>query len=111
MYLHPSTENKRNEHARIVETSKNGKLTHADVEKQTKHKNRYSKNCNELKHFAKNWTDLNGHLWTTKSILAIKLKEISNHVDTHEEDYKRAFIKLEYFGAFFQQKIHTGTQK
>ena len=80
----PDTENKRNENARIVETSKNGKLTHADVEKQTKHRNRYSKNYNELKH---------------------------NHVDTHEEDYKRAFVKSEYFGAFFQQKIHTGTQK
>ena len=50
----PESENDRNENARILETSKNGKLTHADVEKQTKHKNRFSKNYNELKHFTKN---------------------------------------------------------
>ena len=32
----PDTKNDRNENARIVETSKNGKLTHADVEKTNK---------------------------------------------------------------------------
>ena len=33
----------RNENVRIMETSKNGKLTYPDVEKQTKHKNKYVK--------------------------------------------------------------------
>ena len=106
-----STEYDRNEDARIMETSKNGKLTHADVEKQTKHKNKYAKNYDELRHFTKNWADLNELLWSSRSILSVNLRQLSTHINAHELDYRRAFSGAEYFGAYYQQKVHTTTQK
>ena len=105
------TDYDKNETARIMETSMNGKLTYSDVEKQTKHKNKYAKNYNELKHFTQNWADLNNLLWSNRSILAENLQQVSSHVNHHEEDYRRAFMSSDYFGAYFQQKIHTATQK
>ena len=107
----PEMDFERNENARIAETSRNGKLTYADVEKQTKHKNKYAKNYNDLKHFTKNWADLNEKLWSKRAILSRGLRVVSNHVERNEEEYRRAFAGSEYFGAFFQQKIHTATQK
>ena len=94
-----------------METSKNGKLTYADVEKQTKHSNKYAKNYNKLRHFTQIWADLNNRLFSNRSILAGNLREVSTHINHHEEDYRRAFTSSEYFGAYFQQKIHTATQK
>ena len=94
-----------------METFQKRKLTHTDVEKQTKHKNRYSKSYDELRHFTKNWADLNEFLWTSRSILAENLRQLSTHVNTHELDYRRVFRGLEYFGAYFQQRVHTATQK
>ena len=106
-----STEYNRNKDARIMETSKNRELTYADVEKQTKHKNKYAKNYDKLRHFTKNWTELNKLLWTSRSIISENIRQVSTHLDNHELDYRRVFRESEYFGAYFQQKLHTSTQK